>query len=72
MCLGAIYRARLEKMYYANTQKDADWIGFDDCLFYQEIAKKPEDRKLQIEQIMHKEAYDIFKEWKEKVEDIKY
>jgi len=72
MCLWAIYRARIEKMYYANTQEDADRIWFDDCLFYEELEKKPENRKLKIKQIMHKEARKVFEERKKEVEDIKY
>ena len=30
MCLSAIYWARISKIYYANTRKDAADIGFDD------------------------------------------
>ena len=33
MCLGAIYWAHLDKLYYANTKLDAKNIGFDDSLF---------------------------------------
>jgi len=72
MCLGAIYWARISKMYYANTQKDADRIGFDDCLFYQELAKKEEERTLITKQIMHTEAFEIFKQRKKEISDINY
>mgnify|MGYP002750922851 CR=1 FL=1 len=46
MCLGAIYWARLDKMYYANTKTDAKDIGFDDSFIYDELELKPADRKL--------------------------
>lgn len=63
MCLGAIYWARLDKLYYANTKKDAEDIGFSDNFIYDEIALKPEKRKLQSIQIMRDEALVPFKLW---------
>ena len=45
MCLGAIYWAHLDKLYYANTKLDAKNIGFDDSVIYDEIDLKPQDRK---------------------------
>src|SRR6202451_4352684 len=38
MCLAAIYWARLKKVFYANTRKDAAKIAFDDDWLYQEVA----------------------------------
>ena len=38
MCLGAIYWARLRRVYYANTRADASQIGFDDGFIYSEVA----------------------------------
>ena len=38
MCLAAIYWARIEKIYFANTAEDARDIGFDDNAFYQGIT----------------------------------
>ena len=40
MCLGAIYWARLDKMYYANNKTDAKNIGFDDSFIYDELSLK--------------------------------
>ena len=37
MCLGAIYWARIGKMYYGNDQEDARRIGFDDSFIYPQI-----------------------------------
>ncbi len=39
MCLSAIYWARIDKIYYANTRKDAQKIDFDDSLIYSELQK---------------------------------
>lgn len=36
MCLGAIYWARLKKVYFANNKEDAKNIGFDDSFIYDE------------------------------------
>lgn len=63
MCLGAIYWARLDKMYYGNTKNDAAAIGFDDAFIYDELDLKPENRKLKAEQILNTEALEAFKMW---------
>jgi guanine deaminase len=65
MCLGAIYWARIDKIYYANTKVDAAAIGFDDAFIYEELACKMEQRKLPIVQLMRDEAMSAFKLWRE-------
>ena len=72
MCLWAIYWARIWKIYYWNTQKEADEIGFDDWNFYKELALPIWKRSVPEEQIMFDEAKKVFDEWKEKVKNIKY
>ncbi len=72
MCLGAIYWARLDKMYYANTKRDAANAGFDDAFIYDEIDLKIEDRKLKTEQILHIEAQEAFKMWEISTGKTKY
>src|SRR5215471_21434342 len=44
MCLGAIYWARLDRVYYANTRVDAAAIGFDDAAIYREFGKPIDGR----------------------------
>ncbi|WP_304064303.1 nucleoside deaminase [Pedobacter glucosidilyticus] len=65
MCLGAIYWARIDKLYYANTKKDAAAINFDDDFIYQEIDLKPEDRKLPSQQLLRDEALKAFEMWQQ-------
>jgi len=72
MCLGAIYWARLDKIYYGNTKLDAKKIGFDDSFIYDEIVLKPENRKLKMEQILPDEAIVAFKNWEKKEDKIFY
>lgn len=72
MCLGAIYWAHLDKIYYANDRKDAAEIGFDDDFIYQEIALKPEDRKKPSEIVLADEAKVAFQDWKAKTDKTEY
>ena len=72
MCLGAIYWARLDKIYYANNRKDAAKIGFDDDFIYQEIELKPEDRQKKSEKLLRKEALEVFKKWQSKEDKTEY
>ena len=72
MCLGAIYWARLDKIYFANTREDADRIGFSDQFIYEEIAKPVDKRKIPTIQIMRDKALEAFKLWEEKDDKIEY
>ncbi|MBE0650013.1 MAG: nucleoside deaminase [Bacteroidales bacterium] len=63
MCLGAIYWARLDKLYYASTKDDAAAANFDDSYIYKEFALPKEERKLQSVQMMRDEAVKVFEEW---------
>jgi len=65
MCLGAIYWARIDKIYYANTKADAAAVGFDDAFIYEELDKPLGKRKLPIIQLMRDEAMNAFKLWSE-------
>ncbi|MHA6247656.1 nucleoside deaminase [Pontibacter sp. CAU 1760] len=63
MCLGAIYWARLRKVYYGNTRDDAARIGFDDALIYEEITKPLEERIIPMEPLLSEEAKAGFDAW---------
>lgn len=72
MCLGAIYWAHLDKLYYANTKLYAKNIGFDDSFIYDEIDLKPQDRKLPSETLLRDEAIRAFEKWQEKTDKTEY
>ena len=72
MCLSAIYWARIDKIYYANTREDAKNIDFDDSFIYFEIAKKINERKIKMIQMNRDEALEAFKIWKNKEDKIEY
>ncbi|MFD2147627.1 nucleoside deaminase [Mucilaginibacter antarcticus] len=63
MCLGAIYWARIDKIYYANTKTDAAAIGFDDKFIYDELELPMDKRNLPVVQLMRDEALGVFKLW---------
>jgi guanine deaminase len=63
MCLGAIYWARPDRVFFAGSAADASRVGFDDSFIYEEIPKPPTARKLQMFQIMQDEAQSAFQAW---------
>jgi tRNA(Arg) A34 adenosine deaminase TadA len=72
MCLGAIYWARPDRVYFANSRNDAAAIGFDDDFIYQEIPKPISERTLPMLHLPHEEALLIFNEWKMKADKTEY
>jgi tRNA(Arg) A34 adenosine deaminase TadA len=72
MCLGAIYWARPDKMYFANTKKDAADINFDDQFIYEELELPYAHRKLVTEQFMREEALEAFRLWASSQDKIEY
>jgi guanine deaminase len=72
MCLGAIYWARPDRIYFANTKEDATAINFDDQFIYEEIARPIKERKLFTEQILRDEAQKAFKKWGESMNKVEY
>jgi len=72
MCLSAIYWARINKIYYANTREDARKIDFDDSLIYSEFKKNINERKIPMIQMMRNEALEAFQLWEKKTDKVKY
>lgn len=72
MCLGAIYWAKIDTIYYANTKTDAENIGFSDKFIYEELEKPMEIRSLPVVQMMRDEALHAFKLWETSPLSIKY
>ena len=72
MCLSAIYWARINKIYFANTREDAQKIDFDDSLIYSEFNKNINERKIPMIQIMRDEALKAFELWDKKTDKVKY
>ena len=72
MCLGAIMWARIDKLYFAANRNDATRAGFDDELFYTELALSSEKRLLKPTQLLRKEAIKVFDKWIEETDKIPY
>ena len=63
MCLGAIYWAHLDKIFYANDRKDAAAIGFDDDFIYKELSLDVAERAKRMCQLLRPEAMKTFDMW---------
>ncbi len=72
MCFGAIYWARISKIYFANTAADAASIGFDDSFIYQELKEIHSQRRIPAVQMMRDEALAAFRAWMDKPGKIPY
>ena len=72
MCLGAIYWARIERIWFACTSEDAGEIGFDDEVMHQELKRPPDERRIPSRQLLREEALAVFREWREKAGRVVY
>ena len=72
MCLGAIYWARPEKVFFACTRDDAAEIGFDDNFIYEELEKSNEEREMVLMNLMRDEALELFQNWAVKTDKVEY
>ena len=72
MCLGAIYWARLAKVYYACSRYDAAAANFDDSFIYDEISVSPSERIIRMLHLNLPNARQPFKIWAEKPDKVVY
>lgn len=72
MCLGAIYWARIDRIYYANSGQDAAAIGFDDEFIYQQFIRLPQERLVPEGQLLAKEARRVFDDYIAKLDRVQY
>ena len=72
MCLGAIYWAHLDRVYYGNSKQDAANIDFDDSFIYDELSRDYSERKLPMERLLPEEAIKAFTYWEQKEDMVRY
>ncbi len=72
MCLGAIYWARLAKVYFACSRYDAAAANFDDSFIYDEISMLPHQRRIAMLHLNLPNAMQPFNVWAEKNDKVLY
>ena len=72
MCLGAIYWARPERVYFGATAGDAAAAGFDDSFIYDELKRTHAERRIPFEPMMREAALEAFRVWTEKEDRVRY
>jgi guanine deaminase len=72
MCLGAIYWARLDAVFYAATRDDAARAGFDDAFLYAELALPVAARRLPMTRLAVPGAGEAFDAWAAKSDRVSY
>jgi tRNA(Arg) A34 adenosine deaminase TadA len=72
MCLGAIYWARMDKVYFGSLAEDAAKIGFDDSAIYEELSQPYSQRGIPMIPMMREEALAAFRAWEENPKKIPY
>ena len=63
MCMAAIYWARIEKVYFANTKEEAAKVGFDDTMIYKELSMPYHQRTMSMQHTPSEKAKKLFTEW---------
>ncbi|MEX0995017.1 MAG: tRNA-specific adenosine deaminase, partial [Balneolaceae bacterium] len=72
MCLGAIYWARPQRVFYAGRRNDAANAGFDDNFIYRELGKNVDNRSIPMISMGRELALDLFERWNRKEDKIEY
>ena len=72
MCLGAIYWARLARVFYAGLACDAATAGFDDAFIYDEIKLSHASRRIPMSGLLREEGIAIFDAWRAKTDKKPY
>ena len=72
MCLGAIYWAGIDRIFYGNNRKDAADINFADDFIYEELDRKVENRSVPITPLLRDEALHSFRLWTAKEDKTEY
>jgi len=64
MCFGAVYWAKVNVVYFANSGLDAREVGFDDTFILSELAAAPEQRRIPTIGMPSPDAARVLREWK--------
>lgn len=72
MCLGAIYWAGIDRIFYGNNRQDAAAINFADNFIYEELDRDIANRSVPITPLLRDEALRSFRLWNEKEDKKEY
>lgn len=72
MCLSALYWAGVSRIYYGNTQDDADAINFSDRFIYRELDKPKPERMIPCIHVANADTIRAFEKWAAKTDKIAY
>jgi len=72
MCLGVIYWARPDKVFFGVTAEDAAAVGFDDSFIYRELQLPRSGRSIPMVQMMREDALAAFRAWQAKPDKVPY
>jgi tRNA(Arg) A34 adenosine deaminase TadA len=72
MCLGAIYWARIERVYFAASASDASRVGFDDSMILRQLRLPRSRRRVRMTQMLRAEALRAMRAWQEAADKIPY
>ena len=63
MCAGAIWWAKIDRVYYANTLAYAETLGMDIHGLHSEVSAPTDGRSRSYEQLLGEEANAVVKRW---------
>jgi guanine deaminase len=66
MCMAAIYWAKMDEVFFSNTEKQSLSYGFIDKLILEELRKDPKDRRIVSTRIENPSAIKVFEKAKAK------
>lgn len=68
MCLGAVYWARLDRVYYSCGVESTRAIGFSDAIVYEDLLKPEEARAIHMRQVHPELGERAYREWSERAD----
>jgi guanine deaminase len=72
MCMGAIYWARLDRVYFACGVEQTRAIGFDDAFQYEDFARPLDQRRIPIQQLGGEYGLAAYQAWSAKADKHPY
>jgi guanine deaminase len=72
MCLGALYWARPDRIFFAATQDQAAAAGFDDSFIYREVSAPLANRTIPTIHVPDEEATLPFEHWTATTDRVEY